>query len=199
MELIIALLAALVIILGFIVFKFFKTISSDSKEPKNNSMVLLQNQVAELSRAVDAKLGEVPKMMREQFGESAKMIKEITGELTKVSEGQKQVVSLADQLRGLEDILKNPKQRGVLGEYFLENILKNVFSEQDYQMQYKFDGEDIIVDAVIFIDEKVVPIDSKFSLENYNRLIEAKEDSEKVRLSKLFTNDLKERIKESTK
>jgi len=158
----------------------------------------LQNQMAELSRTMDAKLGEVPKMMQAQFGESAKIIREITGELTKVSEGQKQVVSLADQLRGIEDILKNPKQRGVLGEYFLEETLKNVLPPNSYEMQYKFsDGE--IVDAVVFVKEKVIPIDSKFSLENYERLLNEKDENAKADLERQFKTDLKNRIDETSK
>jgi DNA recombination protein RmuC len=198
MEIVIALLVVLIIILGFIVFKFLKATSISGKEPKSDSMILLQNQMAELSRSVDSKLGEVPKMMREQFGESAKIIKEITGELTKVSEGQKQVVNLADQLRGIEDILKNPKQRGILGEYFLEETLKNVLPANSYQMQYKFlNGE--IVDAVVFVKDKIIPIDSKFSLENYERLINEKDSSVRADLEEQFKVDLKKRIDETAK
>jgi len=196
--LIAVLLFLVLVALGAVIFKLFKKSGSAGEEPKSDSMLLLQNQMAELSRTMDAKLGEVPKMMQAQFGESAKIIREITGELTKVSEGQKQVVSLADQLRGIEDILKNPKQRGVLGEYFLEETLKNVLPPNSYEMQYKFsDGE--IVDAVVFVKEKVIPIDSKFSLENYERLLNEKDENTKADLERQFKTDLKNRIDETSK
>lgn len=164
----------------------------------DNSLVLLQNQINEMSRVLDSKLGELPKVMQSQFGESSRMIKEITEELTKVGEGQKQVVNLADQLKSLQDILKNPKQRGVLGEYFLEETLKNVLPPNSYEMQYKFkDGE--IVDAVVFVKEKVIPVDSKFSLENYERILNENDAARREDLEKQFKMDLKNRIDETSK
>jgi DNA recombination protein RmuC len=108
------------------------------------------------------------------------------------------VVSFADQLQNLQDILKNPKQRGILGEYYLETLLKNVLPPGQYQMQYGFkNGE--IVDAVVFVKDKIIPVDSKFSLVNYNRLVEQRDPVEKERLEKLFVNDLKNRISETAK
>jgi DNA recombination protein RmuC len=98
----------------------------------------------------------------------------------------------------LQDILKNPKQRGILGEYYLETLLKNVMPPGSYQMQYPFpDGT--IVDAAVFVKDKVIPIDSKFSLENYNRISETNDKNEKERLEKIFVNDLKIRIQETSK
>ena len=103
------------------------------------------------------------------------------------------MVGFADQLRSLQDILKNPKQRGVLGEYYLETVLKNVLPPGSYQMQYPFkDGN--IVDAAVFIEKRVIPIDSKFSLENYNRMVEEHNSVEKKRYELAFVADLKIRI-----
>jgi len=108
------------------------------------------------------------------------------------------VMGVADQLQGLEDVLKNPKHRGVLGEYYLENVLKNVLPPKNYQMQYEFkNGE--IVDAVVFVKEKIIPIDSKFSLENYNRILQEKDAGRKEELEKQFKADLKIRIDETAK
>ncbi|MEK7624277.1 MAG: DNA recombination protein RmuC [Patescibacteria group bacterium] len=168
------------------------------KKSGDQSLVLLQNQINEIVRTLDNKLGESTRFIQRQFGESTKIIKEITQELTKVGEGQKQVVDIAKQLDNLQDILKNPKQRGMLGEYFLKNLLENVFSPGQFQMQYKFkDGT--VVDAVIFTKDRIIPIDSKFSLENYNRLLETKEESERRRLEAVFREDLKNRIDETAK
>lgn len=168
----------------------------------DTGLKLLLEQMNELSRTVDRKMGETTRNMSEtmrvQFTESSRLIRDVTEGLTKLDETNKQVVSFADQLQSLQDILKNPKQRGVLGEYYLEALLKNVLPPGSYQMQYAFtDGE--IVDAAVFVKDKVIPVDSKFSLENYNRLAEAKDPSEKSRLEKLFVNDLKLRIQETSK
>ncbi len=182
-------------------------------EKDDTGLKLILQQMNELSRVVDSKVGELNKTveakigettrqvnesMRNQFGESAKLIREVTQGLTKLDETNRQVVSFADQLQSLQDILKNPKQRGILGEYYLETLLKNVLPPGNYQMQYKFaNGE--IVDAVVFVKDKIIPIDSKFSLENYNRTIEEKNPVEKEKLEKIFLNDLKNRILETSK
>jgi DNA recombination protein RmuC len=174
--------------------------------PKNSGdetgLKLILQQINELNRTVDSKIGESTRNMNEsvrsQLGESANLIREVTKGLTKLDETNRQVVSFADQLQNLQDILKNPKQRGILGEYYLETLLKNVLAPSQYQMQYAFkNGE--IVDAVVFVKDKIIPVDSKFSLENYNRMIETGEPTEKVRLEKLFVNDLKIRIQETAK
>ncbi|HEY4524331.1 MAG TPA: DNA recombination protein RmuC [Candidatus Paceibacterota bacterium] len=180
---------------------------SSGRKNKNQSendsgFLLLQNQLSELVKIVDQKLTESSRTMfdslRNQANESNKIIRDIVQELTKVGEGQKQVLNFADQLKNLQDILKNPKQRGVLGEYFLETLLKNVLPTGSYQMQYPFrDGT--IVDAAVFVKDKIIPIDSKFSLENYNRLAEEKDPAERERLEKLFKQDLKNRIDETAK
>jgi len=189
----------LVAVFGFGIFFLQREIRS-LKEKKGDSegSLMLQNQIAELNRTLDAKLGESSKAIRDQFGESTKIIKEITQELVKVGEGQKQVMSITDQLKSLQDILKNPKQRGVLGEYYLETVLKNVLPPGSYQMQYSFkDGA--IVDAVVITKEGIISVDSKFSLENYNRLLEAPTSTERERYETAFINDLKNRVDETAK
>lgn len=191
----ITILVILVVGLGLI-WQLLKSQKTDKAEDK--SMLMLQNQINELNRTLDAKLGESSKVMREQFNESAKIIKEITQELTKVGEGQKQVMGVTDQLKNLQDVLKNPKQRGVLGEYYLNTVLENVLPPGTWAAQYEFkDGTK--VDAVIFVKDKIIPIDSKFSLENYNRILETNDEVERKRLEELFRGDLKTRIEETSK
>mgnify|MGYP001606307846 CR=1 FL=1 len=171
------LLGLIAINIGLLVFLIK---GKGGKEERGEGLLLIQNQMSELHKAVHSN------------------IKEIIEKVTRVDETGKQMVSFAGELRSLQDVLKNPKQRGVLGEYYLETILKNVLPPGSYQMQYAFpDGT--IVDAAIFVKDKVIPIDSKFSLENYNRLAEEKEPLEKVRMEKLFENDLKQRIIETAK
>ena len=192
------LLGLLAGILSVGIFYVFVIKKEKPEKQNDQSFLLLQNQIQEITRTLDAKLGEIPGVIRNQFGESAKIIREVTEKLTKLDETNKQVVNFADQLKNLQDILKNPKQRGVLGEYYLETVLKNVLPPGSYQTQYEFkDGTK--VDAVIFIKDKIIPIDSKFSLENYNRILEASDDNEKKKLEEIFKNDLKNRIDETSK
>jgi len=188
-------LAGLIVSVGFY---FFIIKKEKPKKEDNHSFLLLQNQMQEITRTLDKKLGEIPGVIQNQFGESAKIIREVTEKLTKLDETNKQVINFADQLRNLQDILKNPKQRGVLGEYYLETVLKNVLPPDSFQLQYEFkDGTK--VDAVIFIKDKIIPVDSKFSLENYNRLLETHDEAEKKRIEEGFKSDLKNRIDETAK
>jgi DNA recombination protein RmuC len=200
MEILIMVLLVIIIVgLGMTIFLTAKKKSGNDNAEANK---LLLQQINELSRTIDSKLGESQKEMnqsiRYQSTETSRIIADITEKITRLDETNKQVVSFADQLKNLQDILKNPKQRGVLGEYYLETLLKNVMPPGSYQMQYGFpDGT--IVDAVVFIKDKIIPIDSKFSLENYNRISETNDKTEKERLEKVFVNDLKNRIIETSK
>lgn len=143
------------------------------------------------------------KNITEQFSSTAKIIAEVTEKLTTLDATNKQVLDFSSQLRSLQDILKNPKHRGILGEYYLETLLKNAMAPESYAMQYRLckdeEGKDLIPDAVVFVKDKIIPIDSKFSLENYNRISEEQDGPEKIRLEKLFVNDLKNRIVETSK
>lgn len=152
----------------------------------------------ELRQSMDSKLAETHRATQVQFGQTAKIITEVTEKLTKLDETNKQVVNFSEQLKNLQDILKNPKQRGVLGEYFLEETLKNVLPPNSYQMQYGFkDGT--IVDAVVFVKDKIIPVDSKFSLENYEKILMSKDTETKEKYERLFKQDLKTRIDETSK
>lgn len=142
--------------------------------------------------------------IQKQFAASSRLITDVTERLTKLDDTNKRVVDVADELKILQNVLQNPKQRGVLGEYYLDQVLKNVMPPDRYQLQCKLgkgdDGLELICDAVIFLDKgKKLPVDSKFSLENYNRLIEATDKTERETYAKAFKADLKNRIDETSK
>jgi len=196
MEFILFGIVLLLILGGF--FLVLKRLERKNEGAEDQSFLLIQNQLNELNRTIDSKLQESTRTMQHQFGESAKIIRDVTEKLTRLDETNKQVVDFADQLQSLQDILKNPKQRGILGEYYLETLLKNVLPPGSFQMQYPF-NDGTIVDAVVFVRDKIIPIDSKFSLENYNKLIEAKDAAERERLERAFKADLKARIDETAK
>jgi DNA recombination protein RmuC len=179
------------------------------REQKNDDAIALKEGVGFLHKELqnlrdtfDRKLSEntrdINDSMREQLRASQKVVGDVTEKLTRLEETNKQVVSFSENLRKLQDTLTNPKQRGVLGEYYLETVLQNVLPPGSYAIQYPFKNDEI-VDAVVFVKDKIVPIDSKFSLENYNRMIETIDAAEKTRLEKAFVNDLKTRIQETSK
>lgn len=217
----------LVAIFAVLMYVFF--LKPEKEKTASDGLVMMQQQLQELSRTMREQMSESNKVVQEgsrmQFRESKELMQEINREVneqirviqesinekllgvqknvSEVSESSKQVFKIADQLRDLQDVLKNPKQRGVLGEYYLETVLQNVLPPGSFEMQYKLgvseEGKDLIPDAVVFVKDKIIPVDSKFSLENYNRYVQSRDEVEKIALGKAFVNDLKERIKETAK
>lgn len=166
----------------------------------NKSVTALQQNLSEnINEKLNKSQTQLNDSIQRQFAQSAKIITDVTQRLTKLDETNKRVVDVADELKTLQNVLQNPKQRGGLGEYYLDAVLGNVMPKGVYELQYKFkDGE--IVDAVIKLDKgRMIPIDSKFSLENYNRLIEEKDKTQRDVLAKQFKLDLKNRIDETSK
>lgn len=167
-------------------------LSSDIESLKDN----LRSQITD-------RMDKNQELMRDsitkQFSASSKLISEVTERLTKLDDTNKRVVDVADELKVLQNVLQNPKQRGVLGEYYLQQVLENVLPPERFRLQHAFkDGE--VVDAVITLEKgKLLPIDSKFSLENYNRLVEEPDKLRREALAKLFKDDLKRRIDETAK
>lgn len=203
-----SLLTIALIILGLLFVQgigLYLTLRRREDTPREDNVTpLLMQRLEGLERTLDSRMSDSAKQMHEtmrtQLGESARMqelLKDLTADITSVKEIGRESGKYAEQLKSLQDILKNPKQRGILGEYYLETVLKNVLPPGMYQMQYGFSNGEI-VDAVVFIDKKIVPIDSKFSLDNYNRYIHA-EGAERDALEKAFVNDLKLRITETAK
>lgn len=204
----------LFIVLGVIIIGFATLIvvlGGKLRDLKNSSAVeLLKSDVTELSRAIGGlqqTMGDtlernsqaVASSVQRQLGESAKIVTEVTQRLAKLDETNRRVVDVADELKTLQNVLQNPKQRGVFGEFYLESVLENVLPPGQYEMQYKFkDGE--IVDAIIRLEKgQILPVDSKFSLENYNRMVEASNKEEKERYLQKVRTDLKARIDETSK
>jgi DNA recombination protein RmuC len=193
-----SLLIIIIVGIGITIFLLFKNQQRSLEKKDDNSLLMLQQQINNISQVLDSKLSESNKSLQQQFSQSATIIRDVTEKLTRLDETNKQVVGFADQLKSLQDILKNPKQRGILGEYYLETVLKNVLPPASFQMQYSFSNGEI-VDAVVFVDKRIIPIDSKFSLDNYNRMVETRDVAEKKRLETAFINDLKLRIDETSK
>ena len=117
--------------------------------------------------------------MQKQFASSNKVIKEVTSELEKIKGTNEQVLGFANQMKTLEKILSNQKQRGILGEIQLENLLANVLPPELFQMQYSFNSGEL-VDAIVKIGDYIIPIDAKFSLDNYNKMIESNNKSFRI-------------------
>ncbi len=195
----------LIILVSVLIWIIFYLFTKNSNKTDNSGLKMLQDQILNLNKTIDYKLWESNRNVAKNFETSmktntdaTKKIEEITKKLTSLEETNKQIKDIGWQLEWLEKILKSPKQRWILGEYFLENVLKNILPPNNYKLQYAFSNWEI-VDWVIFVKDKIISIDSKFSLENYNKIIEEDNLVQKELLVKEFRNDLKKRIDETSK
>lgn len=204
----------LAIIAGLVVAGFIIVIvvlQARLRELRQTSAVdLLKADVTELARTMasmqqvvgdklERSSASVQTSVQKQLTESARLVADVTQRLAKLDETNRRVVDVADELKTLQNVLQNPKQRGVFGEYYLESVLDNILPAKSYQMQYSF-GDGQIVDAVVFLDKgKVLPVDSKFSLENYNRMVAETSKEARERLLAKVRADLKGRIDETSK
>ena len=198
MSIMITLLIVLIVIIvlgGFLSFFYFnKRFEKFEKDvTENQGVLMLQDQI-----------GEIRSSIQSQSGQNIKIIQDVMEKLGKLDKTNQRIVDFGGQLQDLQNILKNPKHRGILGEYCLEMVLKNVLPPSIYKMQYNLGKDeqtdkDLIVDAAIFIQEKIIPIDAKFSLENYNRLINENDTVRRQKIEKAFMQDLKNRIDETSK
>ncbi|MFH1667436.1 MAG: DNA recombination protein RmuC [Candidatus Komeilibacteria bacterium] len=186
-----------VLVLGFGLI-YWRLLKGKTDLSQDKSLMMLQNQLNEITRTMDFKLGESTKVMQLQFGEANKIVQNVTEKLTQLDATNKQVIGFTEQLHSLEKVLTNSKSRGALGESNLEMILSNILPPQSYEMQYHFKSGEA-VDAVIKIKDKVLPVDAKFSLSNYQRILDETDDVKKIELEKEFKNDLKKRIDETAK
>jgi len=200
----------LIIVVGLGIALFVISQRLQTLKPNNSGVEMLKSDVTELNRTIanlQVNLGDrlernatnMQGAMQRQLTESGKLVSDVTQRLAKLDETNRRVIDVADELKTLQNVLQNPKQRGVFGEYLLESVLGNILPTKNYQMQYKFnDGN--IADAVVFLDKGLVlPIDSKFSLENYNRMVSTNTKVEREEWLKKVRTDLKGRIDETSK
>ena len=203
--------ALLGVVLGVMVYgTFFRRVQKDAPQ---EGMVLLQRQLEQLRETMDSRMGEATERMyqstKTQFSESQHLIREINKEVneqlrsvvkgvSEVSESSKQVFTVAEQLQNLEKVLKHQKQRGNLGEASLQLALENILPATAYKLQHQFDGGEV-VDAVVITKDGMIPIDAKFSLDNYRRLVDEEDEGRRAELERDFKNDLKKRIDETAK
>lgn len=206
-QILLVVLVVVVVVLGGALVAMMQRLRS---EKPGSGVEMLKSDVTELNRTIatlQTVLGDklersatnMQTSMQKQLSESGKLVSDVTQRLAKLDETNRRVVDVADELKTLQNVLQNPKQRGVFGEYYLESVLSNILPSKNFQMQYKFrDG--VIADAAVFLDKgQILPVDSKFSLENYNRMVQADTKAEKLELLKKVRSDLKGRIDETSK
>ena len=221
MEYIILIILVLILLIAiYLYFQLQKTQNNDSTSLFFEMNKQLRDDIEKMRKSVESSSGENRKeiqqkldgihkgmddfqkhtkdSLQKQFKDTANIITNVSERLKGLEVTNKQVLSFTEQMKSLEKILQNPKQRGIFGEIQLSNLLANVLPPDHYQMQYSFKNGDK-VDAVLFYNDFVVPIDSKFSLENYNKMVEEDNSDRKIDFENEFKKDIKNRINETAK
>ncbi len=188
----------LIILAGVAVYTLSTVRKMKDSAQQDQSFLLLQNQLNNFSQSMEQRLGDSNKLLHQHLVKGTELISTITEKLTKLDETNTKVMGFTQQLQRLEYVLRNPKQRGIYGEYLLENILGNVLPPGQYDTQYRFkDGQ--IVDAVVYIKDSIVPVDAKFSLVKYHEYIDCQDKSVKERIEREIWAEMKNRINETSK
>ncbi len=206
------LLGLVVVLVGIIIFQRRPQANGESALLLKQDLSKLSQDITQLKDGLQTQVAQridnnnamMQSALQKQFASSSRLIADVTERLTKLDDTNKRVIDVADELKILQNVLQNPKQRGVLGEYYLNQVLENVLPPDRFKLQHKLgkddDGKDLICDAVILLEKgKMLPVDSKFSLENYNRLLEEKDKDQRDAYGKAFKADLKNRIDETAK
>jgi DNA recombination protein RmuC len=140
----------------------------------------------------------ISKTVGERIADTTKVFGEVKESLGELTQRTKEIQEVGKNISSLQDILRAPKLRGGFGELLLERLLADILPRSNYSLQYRFrNGE--TVDAVIQIGGNLVPIDSKFPLEDFERIITAESEEEQVALRRQFTRTIKRHIDDVTK
>lgn len=208
---------ALTIVVGIGFFFLYQRLASFGKKDDDTALKLLNEQFSERMREISrqfevqakqvslqlANNAEVLQKSNKHIGErldsAAKAVGGVTEKLGKLEEANKRIYDVGKDIASLQDILRAPKLRGSLGEFFLGDLLSQYFPKGQFSMPYTFRSGEKVDAALHLADHKIVPIDAKFPLENFKKMLAAKDDKEKKLVQKLFVSDVKKRIDEISK
>ncbi|MGD0335489.1 MAG: DNA recombination protein RmuC [Candidatus Omnitrophota bacterium] len=155
----------------------------------------ISSQVNERLGSMERTIQEANKIIGQNLGNATNVFGNVEKQLGKLEETNKQIVEISKDISSLQELLRAPKFRGSMGETLLENLLAQVLPQGHFTMQYRFKSSDA-VDAVIRLGERLVPVDAKFSLENFQKMLEATDEQAKSGFRRKFIQDVKNRVDE---
>jgi DNA recombination protein RmuC len=169
------------------------TVPTTLAEGQAKNLETLQARFTEIVNTLNEQLSRTQTNIAQQLDSSSTLMGEVKERLGELSETARVIQELGKDISSLQDILRAPKLRGGIGELFLEDLLKQILPSGNYQIQHTFrSGER--VDAAIRLGDRLVPVDSKFPLEGFNRLMASQSEEEKKRARKEFAASVKKQI-----
>ena len=186
-------LASVLILRSILKETSYKIEELKKTQMENKSMSLMQQQINDLTQNINQQLNNITGQFQKTTGHIGNTLGDVKENLGKMESVTKQVLEKAKNISNLENLLRAPKFRGGLGELFLGDLLDQILPSAHYKLQHKFKTGDM-VDAVVKIGNNLVPIDSKFPLENFKKYLEEETEKEKIKLRKKFVADVKKHI-----
>src|SRR5450759_3709844 len=155
-----------IIILGIAVIVLIVLMLTRRSQDYSQSFSLLQQRMGQIETQVKSSLDEGNKSVSAKFDDSLKVIGDIKKTIGSMEAANKQMLEIGQNIASLQDLLRPPQIRGGLGEMTLNNILSELLPRQNFEEQYRF-RNGVIVDAIIRVGDRIIPIDSKFPLESF--------------------------------
>ncbi|MCK9603149.1 MAG: DNA recombination protein RmuC [Candidatus Omnitrophica bacterium] len=155
----------------------------------------ISSQVNERLNQMNASLQEANKIIGQNLGNATSVFGNVKEQLGKLEATNNQILEVSKNITGLQELLRAPKFRGQMGETLLENLLAQVLPREHYLIQHRFRTGDA-VDAAVKLGERLVPVDAKFSLENFQKTLQAPDEQTKSAFRKKFIQDVKNRVDE---
>jgi DNA recombination protein RmuC len=181
--------------LAILIYLLIELKRKSAQPQENETLKIMMEWMKEIKQGTDQtrdnvqkSIDETNRAINERLDNAGRVIAGLSKELGAMSQ-------IGPDIRRLSEVLASPKTRGNFGEEMLENMLSQVLPKSSYQIQYKFKtGE--VVDAIMLVGDRLLPIDSKFSLENFRLYKTAKEPEAAENLKRSFFKDVKKRIDE---
>jgi DNA recombination protein RmuC len=155
--------------------------------------ILMQKQLSSLREQVRQSLENTDQILSQRIETTGKVMSDVQKDLVRLEESNKRIYEVGKDISSLQEILRAPKIRGNLGEFLLSDLLGQILPARHFSLPYQFKSGER-VDAVIHLGKRLVPIDSKFPLDNFRKLIEAKGEQEKTSYRKRFLKDVQGHI-----
>ncbi len=197
---------ALCVLMGAVILFLWQRLSHSASRQEGATTVMvelqrelatlrssLQDQVLQLSRQMSTHLERNTRFLQESHEQYSRTVGQVQHRLGELQEVTRSMLTIGKDISSLQNILRAPKLRGGLGELFLGELLRQILPEDHFSLQYTFrDGNK--VDAVIFLGQGMIPVDAKFPLENFQRILEASGEEAVKQARKNFATDVKRHI-----
>lgn len=183
----------LIVLVAFFIVIILQLSRLRREKSEDKSLSLLKQDIDALREQVSKSLDRVSQRVDQRLESAGQAIIKVHKGLGELSEATKRVFEVGKDIATLQDILRAPKLRGSLGELFLGELLEQILPAKYYRLQYRFKSGEM-VDAIILLGDKMVPIDAKFPLENFRRLVESQKEEEQTANRRTFMRDVKKHI-----